>query len=387
MNHHDSGSNLTRRNFLQAGSTAAATFSIVAPQTVRGSQANSAVSVGLIGCGGRGTHDTGFVAADSRARVTALGDLYDNQLDAAATKLKLNKPKIYKDYTKLLGDSSIDAVIIATPPYLHPPMLEAAVDAKKHVYCEKPAGVDLEGCQRVIKASQRHDPKKNLFFGYQQRYGPVYLEAYKRLQDGRLGELAAARAYWISGDPFHTKQRPYSDPKEEKLRNWFKYKDYSGDIIVEQDCHNFDVLHWFINARPVSAIGRGGRKVRTDMEILDNLSLTFTFPNDLVVPYIANQLTPPGFTRVGEEFTGTKGSIEVSRLHMVHHIDPKTHEEIKSEGDITRNALDAFITNIVSNKVENIGEQSAISTLFALLGRSAIYSGKETTWKSEFGDI
>ena len=377
------GETTSRRTFI-SGATTAAAFSIVAPQAVRGSEANSAITVGLIGCGNRGTWDTGFVAADSRARVTALCDLYDNQIDATASKLKLTKPTIYKDYQKLLGDASIDAVVIATPPYMHPPMLEAAVEANKHTYCEKPAGVDYAGCQRVMKASAKMDPKKNLTFGFQQRYGPVYLEAYKRLTEGRLGELATARAFWISGDPF--KLKPYTDPDVEKVRNWFAYKDYSGDIIVEQDCHNFDVLHWFLDAHPISAVGHGGRKIRKNMDILDNLSLTFQFPNDMIVAYEANQLTPPGFSRIGEEFTGTKGTIEVSRQRMIHHIDPKTHEEMKSDGDITKNSLEAFLTRVQNGTVENVGHRSAISTMFALLGRSAIYSGKEVTWQGEFGE-
>ena len=374
---------LNRRDLLRSSS--AAVFTIIAPELVRGSQANSAVSVGLVGCGGRGTHDTGYVAKDTRARVTALCDLYGEQIDATATKLNLDHPKSYTDFEKLLGDSSIDAVIIATPPFEHPRMLEAAVESQKHIYCEKPAGVDFEGCQRVMRASKKLDPKKNLTFGFQQRYGPVYLEAFKRYQEGQIGELSAARAFWISGDPFHLKQ--YPDPSTAKIRNWFAYRELSGDIIVEQDCHNLDVLHWFLDAKPISAVGHGGRKVRKNMDILDNLSLTYVFPNELNVAFEANQLTPAGFGRVGEEFTGTKGTIEVSRQRMIHHVDPKTHEEMHSAGDITNDSLQAFLTRIQSGMVENVGERSAVSTMFALLGRSAIYTGKEVTWKSEFGDV
>jgi myo-inositol 2-dehydrogenase / D-chiro-inositol 1-dehydrogenase len=213
----------------------------------------------------------------------------------------------------------------------------------------------------------------------------VYLEAFKRYKEGQIGELAAARGFWISGDPFHLKQ--YADPQTTKIRNWFAYRELSGDIIVEQDCHNLDVLHWFLDARPISAVGHGGRKIRKNMDILDNLSLTYVFPNDLNVAFEANQLTPAGFSRVGEEFTGTKGTIEVSRQRMIHHVDQKTHEEMKSAGDITQDSLQAFLTRIQSGQVENVGERSAISTMFALLGRSAIYTGKEVTWKSEFGDV
>ncbi len=367
----------TRRDFVR--STASAGWMIVAPQAVRGSQANSAVTFGVIGTGGRGTYDTGIVVKDTRARVTALCDLFDDRLDQAATRLKIEKPTIYKDYQKLLGDPSIDAVLIATPPFLHPEQFEAAVDARKHIYCEKPMGVDVQGCRRVMAAARRADPRKDIAVGFQQRYGPVYLEAYKRLQDGQIGELATARASWISNDPFT--RRPYDDPKIEKLRNWFCYRDYSGDFIVEQDCHNLDVLHWFLGGLPLRAVGWGGRKVRTSMEILDHLSLTFEFPNNILVNFEANQLTPRGYSSVGEMFTGTKGTLATSRVQMVHYKGVNDSETIKSPRDITIDAIEDFISRILSGKVENVGVRSAESTMIAILGRTAIYSGKETSWK------
>jgi predicted dehydrogenase len=353
---------------------------IVSPQAVRGSQANSAVTFGLVGAGGRGTYDAGIVVQDPRARMVALSDLFDDRIDAAASRLKLEKPAIYKDYRKLLA-SNLDAVIIATPPFLHPEMFEAAVDARKHVYCEKPMGVDAAGCRRVMAAAKRADPKKCISVGFQQRYGPVYLEAYKRLQEGQIGELATARGWWIGADPFT--RRPYDDPKIERLRNWFCYRDYSGDFIVEQDCHNFDVLHWFLGGLPIRAVGWGGRKVRTSMEILDHLSLTFEFPKGVYVNYEANQLTPRGYARVGEEFTGTKGTLATSRAQMTHHKGPtaKESETIQSPRDITIDALENFITRVVTGNVENVGVRSAESTLIAILGRTAIYTGREAAWK------
>src|SRR6476659_9380931 len=161
---HDSP--VSRRNFI---GSAAATFSIVAPQSVRGSQANSKISVGLIGTGNRGSYDATIVNADPRARVTALCDLFDDRVEKATAQIKAQSPTIYKDFEKLLASPDIDAVIIATPPFEHPRMLEAAVDAKKHVYCEKPMGVDLEGARTVIAAGRRCDPKKDISVGFQQR--------------------------------------------------------------------------------------------------------------------------------------------------------------------------------------------------------------------------
>jgi predicted dehydrogenase len=372
---------VSRRSLLQAG-VAAGAFTIVKPEAVRGSQANSQISLGLIGVGGRGTYDATIVHADPRARVTALCDLFDDRIEMGKQKIGVQNPAVYKDFEKLLA-SNVDAVLIATPPFEHPRMLEAAIEARKHIYCEKPMGVDAEGCFRVIAAAEKADPTKCISVGFQQRYGPVYLEAYKRIQEGQIGELANARGFWISGDPFQ--RRPYPDPRIAKLRNWFSYKDLSGDIIVEQDCHNFDVLHWFLGGLPLRAVGWGGAKVRTSMDILDHLSLTFEWPGGLHVNYEANQLTPRGFSRVGEEFTGTKGFIAVSRQQMVHVRGPNDRETIESKRDITYDAIEAFLGMIQSGKVENVAARSAQSTMIAILGRTAIYSGKEVTWKGLFG--
>ena len=375
-------SDVSRRSFLQGGAAAAATtFTILSPETVRGSQANSKISVGLIGVGGRGVYDANILHADPRGRITAVCDSFDDRIETGIQRLKLDKPAIYKDFEKLLA-SDVDAVIIATPPFEHPRMLEAAVDARKHVFCEKPMGVDAEGCRRVIAAGRRADPRKCISVGFQQRYGPVYLEAYKRIQEGQIGELANARGFWIGGDPF--KRVPYADPKIEKLRNWFCYKDYSRDFIVEQDCHNFDVLHWFLGL-PIRAVGWGGRKVRTSMEILDHLSLTFEFPNGIHVNFEANQLSPPGFSRVGEEFTGVKGVIATSRSRMVHTRGRNDVETIDSKRDITIDTIEAFLGRIADGNPENVAERSALSTMIAILGRTALYTEQEVSWKGEFG--
>ena len=376
---------ISRRDLIRKGSVAAATtFTIVAPQAVRGSQANSRITVGLIGSGGRGTYDAGIFHSDSRARVTALCDLFQDRTESAAQKLKLESPAIYTDFEKLLA-SDVDAVVIATPPFEHPRMLEAAVQSRKHIYCEKPMGVDLAGVKKSIAAGKKQDPKKDLAVGFQQRYGPVYLEAYKRMKEGQIGEVVNARAYWIAGDPF--KRVPYPDPKIEKLRNWFCYKDYSGDFIVEQDCHNFDVLHWFLDARPIRVTGMSGRKVRTGMEISDHLSLTYEFPNGIHVNFEANQISPPGFSKVGEEFTGTKGVLETSRARMIHTKGPRNAETIASPRDITMDGIEAFLTRIETGKVENVAYRSSISTLFGILGRTAMYRQGEAVWAKEFGDV
>lgn len=169
------------------------------------------------------------------------------------------------------------------------------------------------------------------------------------------------------------------------MRNWFCYREYSGDFIVEQDCHNFDVLHWFLGGIPESAVGRGGTKIRTNMELMDHLSLVFTWPNGIHVNFEANQLTPRGFNRIGEEFTGSKGTLHTSRQKMVHFKGPNDLEEIQSKRDITMDAFDDFFTMIQTGRAENVAERSALSTMIAILGREALYSGREVTWRGLYG--
>jgi myo-inositol 2-dehydrogenase / D-chiro-inositol 1-dehydrogenase len=373
----------TRRQFLSGAAAAAGAFTIVAPQSVRGSQANSQIAVGLIGCGNRGSYDASIANADPRAKVMALCDKFPDQFDKSETTIKSQNTRKYTEFEKLLAAPDIDAVFIVSPPFEHPRMLEAAIQSKKHIYCEKPIGVDVPGVKRAMAAAKKADPAKTIAVGFQQRYGPEYLEAYKRIQAGAIGDVVNARASWIANDPFTRK--PYADKETEKLRNWFCYRELSGDIIVEQDCHNLDVLHWFLGGLPLSAIGRGNKKVRKDMDILDNMTVIYQWPNDFIVNFEANQLTPRGFNKIGEEFTGTKGSIATSRARMTHYQGPGKVEDMPTKRDITIDSIEAFLTRIVNNNPENAVERSALSTCIALLGRTAVYTGREATWKGDIG--
>jgi predicted dehydrogenase len=374
---------VSRRDMLRkAGAAGVAAFTIVNSGAVRGADANSAISVGLIGAGNRGDYDASIVQADPRARITAVCDLFDDRIESGIPKIKAEKPDVYKDFEKLLA-SNIDAVIIATPPFEHPRMLAAAVQAGKHVYCEKPAGVDLEGCKKVMAIGRAANPKKLLWFGFQQRYGPLYQEAYKRLSDGAIGELATARGFWIDANPFT--RVAYSDPKVEKLRNWFAYRDLSGDFIIEQDCHNLDMFHWFLGALPLRAVGYAGKKIRKDFETYDHLSLSFEFPDGIHVNFEANQLSPKGFKRVGEEFSGTTGVLATSRAALVHTKGPGQVETVRAKRDQTVDAFEQFLTHIQSGEPVNMAEQAARSTMVGILGRTALYRGHEATWKGEFG--
>ena len=231
---------------------------ILSSATAFGSQANSAVRFGIIGTGGRGQYVGTLMAKDSNARITAICDKYPDRIDGAKTKIPgADKATVYRDYQKLLADPNVDAVLIATPVFLHPEHFEAAVLAKKHVYCEKPAGADVAGCKRILKAWEKRDKNKRIQFGFQQRFSSQYLKARSYLTNGKIGEMKLMMSYWVLGYLPPVKDNPqYLDlpPDEQKLRRWASWNKLSGGPIVEQDCHGIDTINWFAkDVHPLSA--------------------------------------------------------------------------------------------------------------------------------------
>src|SRR5262249_13027897 len=152
-----------------------------------------------------------------------------------------------------------------------------AVKARKHIFMEKPAGVDPAGVRRVIEAAGKADPTKRITVDYQQRYGLDYRKAYEIVKSGELGGIKMVRASWLGGG---LPVRHGHTASEEQVRNWLFYQEKSGDIIVEQNCHNLDVVNWFMGTHPVKASGYGGRQVRTSIgDIMDNLAATLEYSN------------------------------------------------------------------------------------------------------------
>ncbi|MGH9660255.1 MAG: Gfo/Idh/MocA family protein [Bryobacteraceae bacterium] len=363
----------TRRDAVKA-------FTILAPQIARGAQANSALTVGLVGAGRRGTAISGIFAKNEFARIAAICDIYEDQIQAASKRF--SGAKTFRRIEDLLA-SDVDAVYIATPPHLHPEHFELAVKSRKHIFMEKPAGVDAAGCRRVVEAAKRADPKKRISVDYQQRYGKDYRKAYDIVKSGQLGGIKMVRASWLGGG---LPERSGHAPGEEKIRNWLFYREHSGDIIVEQNCHNLDVVNWFTGAHPAKASGYGSRQVRTHIgNILDNLAVTFQYSNGLVFSYSANQFSAGGYQDVGETFFCEKGTITVSRRG--YQLYNKTErnappEVVETKYDITIDAVNEFIEGARTGKIENAGFSAAESTLSAIMAREAIYAGREMTWDS-----
>jgi len=385
---------LTRREALAGAGT---NLMIARPETVFGFQANPAVPFGIIGTGGRGTYVGGHMARDPRARVAAICDLFPDRIDQAKTRIPgADQARTYRDYKGLLAQPGIDAVLIATPVFLHPEHFEPAVKAGKHIYCEKPAGAGVAGVKRLMRAAQKADPSKTIQFGFQQHFSPEYLAAEKILRSGKLGQLTMMESYWVlGGAPPQGFESPYP-PEVQKLRHWGSWKDYSGGAIVEQDCHGVDVLNWFGGAHPLKAIGTGGLRYPLAYGdwTSDHHNITYYYPNGLEGWLLSIKHTA-GFRDVKEQFYGSQGMIETARTYYKWHgpikssplknaddlADRSLIEKVESKREITIDAVEAFFQSIVERKPHNMARSSAESTLTSLLGGMAYELKREVSWE------
>ena len=368
---------MTRRAALAGGA-----LLLSKSRTAFGAQANSQVALGIIGTGGRGRYVGTIFANDPRVRVAALCDIYHDQIDHAKTEIPgAERAPAFKNYQDLLARTDLDAVLIATPVFLHPEHFEAAVEARKHIYCEKPAGADVAGVKRLVRAAKRADASKVIQFGFQQRFSPEYLAALDILRSGQLGELLLMRSDWmLGGAALRAFQSPYP-VEEQRIRHWGAFRETSGDFIVEQDCHGLDVLNWFAQAHPLKATGAGGRKKRAYGDNLDHLNVTFEYPDGLRGFLAATQLAVKRYWDVKEQFFGTEGILETERQYYKWHRAENSDVVVKSKREITIDAVEAFVSDILAGKPRNMAFDAADSTLTSLLGRMAVETRREVTWE------
>ncbi len=359
--------------------TAIQTAALVPFQAVRSSAQNSAIKVGIIGTGSRGSYTGSIIAKDPRVKVVALCDVVDEAVAAARTKIGNPDAKGYKDFRDLLA-SDVDAVMIATPVYLHPDHFEAAVKSGKHIYMEKPAGLDVAGCKRVMKAADSANRKQNITFGFQQRYGGVYVKAKQFLEAGSIGKVREVHGefmkFALKGD--EPVQPPPRNDKE-KLEQWKLWRSTFGEVIVETYVHNLDAINWFLGAHPLKALGTGGRTVEKRGDLLDHLIVTYDYPDKVQMTFIGSQMTPKYFRSNRERYIGDNGFIETAREYWTYNTGAGPVTE-KSGHDITIDSLQAFVNRVSEGKPENVGVRAAESTLTSILGQMAIDRKREITW-------
>jgi myo-inositol 2-dehydrogenase/D-chiro-inositol 1-dehydrogenase len=375
---------IDRRTFM-AGAMAGAVTALE-PSAVLGTQSNSKIELGLLGCGGRGNwiaklfHDTG------KYRFVACADYFADRAKATADKLQVDNKRCYSGlsgYRQLL-DGELDAVVIESPPYFHPEHAAAAVDAGKHVFLAKPVAIDVPGCKSIEASGQKATSKNQVFLvDFQTRANEFYREAVRRVRAGDLGQLVMGEAHypWAGGG---RGARPSSN--EECLRNWYYVLEISGDFIVEQSIHALDVAAWIAGGDPVRARGTGGQKLRPKQSIWDHFAVTYWFEDDLILSFTSIQSIPGVRDEIRCRFFGSEGVIDTDYFSGVSIRGRKSYRGGKFDQLYTTGAvanIEAFYESIKHQQYANeTVAESVRSNLTAILGREAAYKGGEVTWKS-----
>ncbi|MFN0168644.1 MAG: Gfo/Idh/MocA family protein [Bryobacteraceae bacterium] len=399
----------TRRDFVAA----AAAFTIVKPELVRGSSRNSAVRMALFGCGGRGTGVAESFTTETTAQYVALGDLFQEQTEK--TQARINKAAEKKSKAaispsmlfhgprsleRLAESKDVDVIHIATPPYFHPEHFERAAAGKKHIYLEKPVAVDVPGAKRVMRAGEKAIANKlSVAVGFQLRHATPYVQLVERVRRGDLGTLVCGLCHYYAG-AIPMPERPNASPRERRLRNWLHDRVLSGDILVEQNIHLIDATNWVLNGHPVKAQGTGGRAGRTDAgDCWSHFNVNFTYPGDVHVTVTSTQFIQ-GPWDVAMRYFGTNGNSEMRYDAPVRITGPNQWDfpGLGAPGQVTdtqaavagafKGALDDadamrqkhFIESIVSGNLLAEAGRGAESTLSAILGRQAAYTGRPWTW-------
>jgi len=400
---------MKRRTFLKSAAAISA-VTVVSPSVAFGSRVNSAVRVGIIGCGGRGTAVISSMSKHTNTNIIAMADLFEDQLKKKKRTFdQLNADNGFPEvpvgnvyqgsdaYKKLLNNQEVDAVLISTPAYVHADFMEAAVRAGKHVYCEKPVAPDVAGCKQVEKVGERLNGKVSIAVGFQIRQATPYMEMVKRIQRGDIGDVINVQLYYLSSAPSIEKAKSNSYD-EKRIRNHFHFRALSGGIVLDQAIHQLDVCNWAINSRPIQAIGQGGRRGRPDFgDSWSNYQVLYQYPGDINVSLHSTQIGS-AFGDVCARFIGTKGIAEAHYSRGVYITGenewdsgilggPNPSQEDISSGafssslhDANENKVKSFINSIQTGNHLNEAKEAARSTLSAVLGREAGISEGKVTW-------
>lgn len=408
---------LSRRSFLKNSTLAAASAAAVSnfPFVISSHAApDDPIRIGVIGCGGRGsgavldalgaetkviypksgyhTEDIkeGTKLANKNISVVALADVFQDRIESCRgnlAKLGVNVPTEncftgFDAYRQLLAIPEINYVILATPPHFRPAHLHAAIEAGKNAFIEKPCAVDAPGV-RTIMAAGLLAKEKNLGIvsGTQRRHLKSYNECIKRIQDGAIGELVYGSCYWNGGVIWTIDRKPEMTDMEWQLRDWGYFTWLSGDHIVEQHLHNLDIMRWVIGQNPVRAMALGGRQARPDHpnygHIYDHFAVEFEYANGMKMFSQCRQMDHVD-SRVSEFIAGTKGTSDCKSYLRIPGGQSWRFRE-QDPNPYQQEHLD-FINSIRTGQPLNEAQQTAESTLMAIMGRESAYSGLIVEW-------
>ncbi|MBI3467564.1 MAG: Gfo/Idh/MocA family oxidoreductase [Planctomycetes bacterium] len=387
----------SRRDFLRSSTAVAIAGSLVGTLSLSRSAhaaGDDLLRVGLIGCGGRGTGAAAqALNADDNVKLVAMGDTFGDHLQKSLANLqkqsalagKIDVPPerqfVGFDAYKQVLDCGVDVVLLTTPPHFRPSHLKAAIDAGKHVFCEKPVAVDAPGVRSVL-ATCEEAKRKNLAVvsGLCWRYHTGKRETFKQIHDGAIGDIVAMQVSYNTGGLWMHARQPHWSDMEWQLRNWLYFTWLSGDHNVEQHVHSLDKAAWAMHDEPpVRAIGLGGRQVRTAAEfghIFDHHAVVYEYANGVKLFAFCRQQDGCA-VEVNDYFFGTKGRCDV----MKHRITGEKEWRYQgAESNMYQNEHNELFASIRNGTPINNGLYMSRSTMLAILGRMATYTGQVITW-------
>jgi len=366
----------------------------------------------LLGCGNRGSSVAESFARNTSARIVALGDIFGdklaagndrfNQILASLDQPAIDKKMLFKGphaFEQLANSKDVDLIQISTPPYFHVQHLEAAVAGGKHVYCEKPVGIDIAQAKHALEIAKRVKPHQSVDVGFQCRMAPPIAALQQKIKAGVLGKIVTVSGNYNA--PASTEKKRDGEGQDEyRLRNWLWDRVLSGDILVEQNIHIIDLTNWMIGAHPLKATATGGRNVLNHWgDIWDNYQVDYTYPNDVHFSFASTQFGSDGMFDAGLKLFGASGSATCPYSGPVGVTGPSAWWWKESEGTAAgsgqfaangafndnlkyadREKERTFIDSIVSGPAHNQISDGVETALSCMLGRMAGYQKREISW-------
>jgi len=354
------------------------------------------LKVGLIGCGGRGTGavENLFEAANG-ITLWAIGDVLDYRVDAAKKKFAESLGQTVEDERCFVGfdsyqkviDSGVDMVIVATPPLFRAEHFKYSTEKGVHAFLEKPIAVDAKSYRTIMATAKQAEAKGlSVVTGTQRHHQRCYVEAFKKIQEGYIGEITGGTVYWNQGMLWYVERQPGMTDRHWMIRDWVNWKWLSGDHIVEQHVHNIDVFLWMSGLKPVKARGFGARHRRITGDQYDMFSVDFEFENGIRLHSMCRQIDGTS-TKVGEFIQGTKGSwnsetneIQDLQGNVIWKYDEEAAKATYAQHDPYVLEHVDWVNHIRKGEAHEEATLTAISSLAAVMGRESAYSGKELTW-------
>ena len=398
INNKQTNRSQSRRTFVQKSALATSGL-LTVPSLSRMAHVhgNKKLKLALVGCGGRGSGAAvQALTADDQVELVSMADAFGDRIEKSLKGIQEHfegEKKIeVKEKNRFVGFDAYkkaidlaDVVILTTPPGFRPYHFEYAIKQEKHVFMEKPVATDPVGIRKVLETAKRAKEKKlNVVVGLQRHYQSKYIDLKQRIDAGAIGKIRSGQVYWNDAGVWVNKRQPGQSELEYQMRNWYYFNWLCGDHILEQHIHNIDVANWFIGDYPISAQGMGGRQVRNGKdhgEIFDHHFVEFTYASGAVISSQCRHI-PGTMSRVDEVFQGTEGSVEIGKGEIagldgtINYKYPKKWGEDPNPYQVEHDKLFASIRN---GELIADAENGAMSTLTAILGRMATYTGKKIT--------